>query len=104
MRASRRRWAPWHHTCCHAAAHAGQNHGGGKLKACAPLSIHCNLQKCTQDLIKFGFKFKEEDVYDIYGCLVNLGDLDDDPESSSKWMVLILTLANVTVRVLSSGS
>lgn len=54
-----------------------------------------------QEVDKFGLKWCEEEAYELHGVMVNLADLDDDPEDASLFMRLALHTANVTVRHVS---
>ncbi|KAF5836984.1 hypothetical protein DUNSADRAFT_5005 [Dunaliella salina] len=75
----------------------------GLPKATA-LAIHkmtqdeMSMKRITfQDVDGLGFKFKDEEVYDITGCMVNLADLTDAPEDASPALVYALTAINVMV-------
>ena len=51
----------------------------------------------AQDVDRFGFKYNDDEVYDVTGCMVNLADLTDAPESATPGMVYTLTAINVFV-------
>jgi len=92
---------------CACAAHA-QGEEDNWLDTGLPKATALAIHEMTQDEMNmmrisfeeidaFGLKFKDEVVYDVRGCMVNLADLTDAPEDASRGMVYALTTINVFV-------